>query len=396
MDVCRIPVYANILLWIQHLAVAAVLPPTNVTFVCHNMRNMLSWGYTEPVDGVTFKVVVMSTEGEEVILEVEPPNMSKDLSEFSDPDNDRVVFVKAVKDNVESAEVPEEGIEYSYFKGSIVKIKCDLDLPLVNVTTTDENHLHYSFTHPGVLYPTSRRQRRNKSHESQDSLPEFEYDIDILNQESHSFKGHCTERVCQGKLHVHGSQKSYCLNISGEMRRMSVRATKKYCSEPLEPARTSPLAYIIPIVLVVVGGGFLIGYMIFVKRTRPSTTIPSALSISERIRHQQSQAPPVKSDYAFVAVEPSSPEPLISSDQDTSNNNSEFRDEMRFPLRVPDNENGIDNENNNEPEQEELAGAQGASEDGYTQGNALEEAEEEEEPPHSAYERRDKVVRAKD
>lgn len=384
MDSSRIPYYASAsaLLWIHVLGVS-VLPPSNVTLRCHNMQNTLSWGYDESEHGLRFKVFIGSQAREPRDVWVDAPNMSIDLSEYSDPDNDNVVMVYAVKGGVESAPEPEDGIVYSYFQDSPASLKCTLDLPLVNLTTLEENHLHFSFTHPGVLYPTSQRPRKKKSHDSQDSLPVFDYHIDVLNQ-SQSHKYSCRKKECQGKLHVHGSEKSYCLNISGEMKKMSVQATRMYCSEPLKPSGINPVAYIIPIALVLVGGA-LIGVMVFVKKTSPRTQMPGpeSLNFSGKNNHQQqNHAAPESSDYNVAELEPSSPAPLLPPDQNTSNDSSSFRYEVRLRLGVPDD----DNEN----EAEEEAGAQGAQEDGYTQGNDLDGDEEEEQAP-SAYEHRDKL-----
>lgn len=386
MDTGLIPCYASVLLWI-HVVASAVPPPSNVTLHCHNMQNTLSWVYDDAEHGLRFKVFIGSQAMESRDLWVDAPKMSIDLSEFSDPDSDTVVMVHAVKGGVESAPEPEEGIVYSYFKDSPASQRCTLDFPLVNLTTLEENHLHFSFTHPGVLYP-SKRPRKKKSHESQNSLPEFEYHIDVLNQsQSHTYS--CRERECQGKLRVHGSEKSYCLNISGEMKKMSVLATKMYCSEPPKPPEINPAAYIIPVVLVLVGA-VVIGAMVFVKKTRPglstSVPVPNALEFpaTNNNHQQQNYAALDTSDYAVAELEPSSPVPLLP-DQDTSNDSSTFRDEVRLHLGVPDD----DNEN---AAQEE---AQGAQEDGYSPGDRLDEEEEEEEGEEeqtcSAYERREKV-----
>lgn len=387
MDTIPIPRYAcyYALLWTHVVVGASLLPPTNVTLQCHNMQNTLSWGYDgEATHGLKFKVFVASQASDPVTHWVDWPHMSIDLSKYSDPTNDGyLLMVSAVKEPVQSEQVPKDGIVYSYFQDSVADIKCSLDLPSVNVTTLEGNHLHFSFTHPGVLYPTSRTIRKRKSQEYQDSLPVFDYQIKVLNQkESHNY--HCIERECQGNFHVHGSEKSYCLNISGEMQKMAVRATKEYCSEPLKPPGINPLAYIIPIVLVLVAA-VVIGSMVFVKKTKPSTSSPTALVFSASSSQHENVASPVNSEYALPDV--SSPSPLIPPAQNTSNDSSIFIDEVRLPLGLRDNDNG------NEPEQEAAAGAQGASDDGYTGGSCLEgDEEEEEELEHSAYEQRAKFA----
>uniref|UniRef100_A0A8C6UX59 Fibronectin type-III domain-containing protein n=1 Tax=Neogobius melanostomus TaxID=47308 RepID=A0A8C6UX59_9GOBI len=375
MDMRRIPYYcSSVLLWI-HVAGAIVPPPTNVTLLCHNMQNILSWGYGQSEDGLRLKVYVRSLSRSPEPFLVNSPTMSFNLSQFSDPDEDYMVQVSAVKGNEESQSIPEDGIVYSYFKHSSAPKICSLDLPSVDVTTFEENHLQFSFTHPGVIYPTSRKK---KGPESQDSLPVFDYHVDVLNQESHPYS--CSEEKCEDKLHVHGTEKSYCLNISGEMSKMSVQATKTYCFEPLKAAGINPVAYIVPIVLVVLLV-VLTGAMMFVKKTRHNlwTSPPESLHFPEK-NNQQNHAAQDNMDCTFVQLEPSSPVPLIPTDQDTSNNSCIYRDEVRLPLGVPDNEN--------EPEEAAAAG------DGYTQGNCLDdddEQQEKEKPPPSEYESRPKL-----
>ena len=51
----------------------------------------------------------------------------------------------------------------------------------MNVTALDEKHLQYSFTHPGLLYPTGQTQRKRKRHDSQRLLDSFTFHVDIVN-----------------------------------------------------------------------------------------------------------------------------------------------------------------------------------------------------------------------
>uniref|UniRef100_A0AAV2JJM9 Ionotropic glutamate receptor C-terminal domain-containing protein n=1 Tax=Knipowitschia caucasica TaxID=637954 RepID=A0AAV2JJM9_KNICA len=249
MDKCASPLVFMLCCWIQMIG-ATVPPPTNVTLLCHNMQNTLLWSYEQLVPGLRFNVKVSSTIKPPVSLWVNSPATSIDLSEFSDPENEYMVQISAVMDSEKSEPVPKEAIEYSYFKDSIVPVTCSVDLPLVNLTSEDKLLL-FSFTHPGLLYRTSHNNSKKRSLESSAALPEFVYHIDIVNQpETHKY--HCTESVCQGKLPVHDSEKNYCLNISGEMKKMSVQATQQYCLKPLTTAGINVLAFILPVVLVLV------------------------------------------------------------------------------------------------------------------------------------------------
>lgn len=370
MDTSRIPYYAFILsLWITlHVAADKAPAPKNVSLVCHNMKNTLSWEHDEAGPGLSFQVVVSSLQSNRVTLEVNWPDMSIDLSKYSNPTDDYFVRVFAVKDG-DIATKSEKGpsLRYSYFQDSLATVKCGLDLPTVDVKTLEENRLSFNFTHPGVLYlPQATTTRKRRNHQSQTTLPIFEYHIEILDQVG-TYDYSCTEPECQETLHVDSSEKSYCLNINGEMEKMSVRATREYCSKPLKAPGTNPLAFVIPILLVLVGVG-IIGAMWFVRKTRPRTSRPRALDVAV-MNHPQRD--PALYEYSHVSVDVghSSPEPLLSSEQDVANSSGGFADEVRRPLGVP--------EVQNEDEQQGPAGAQGASEDGYTPGTDLDGNEDE-------------------
>lgn len=371
MDTRRIPYYYALFLLCTHVGADIVSPPKNATLLCHNMSNTLSWEHDEAGPGLSFEVVVRSRQSVPVTLVVKWPDMSIDLSEYSNPTDDYFVKVFAVKDgNLTNKSKPTASLSYSYFQDSLAKIECSLDLPMVTVETK-ENQLQFSFIHPGVLYLLQGTTRKRRNYESQNTLPEFEYHIEIEGQDvTHDFS--CTERECMDTLPVESSEKSYCLNINGEMKRMSVQGTRKYCSEPLKAAGINPIGIIIPIVLVCIGLG-IIGVMVFVRKTRPSTFRPTALDGFTASRPQENPAP---SEYSRISLGGSSPDPLTPQEQDTLNNGITVTDELRLPLGVPEAEN------ENEPEQE--AGERGPSEDGYTSGNRLERDEEEEQP--SSYE----------
>lgn len=384
MDTRWIPCYycAFILFGIHVVHGDTVLPPTNVSLHCHNMQNTLSWMYDHSAPGLRFKVSVLATNSNSSTHWVDWPKKSVDLSKYSVPEDNYVVFVSAVLGTGSSDEVPEEGIEYSYFKDSPATIKCSLDLPAVTVTTSEENHIDFSFPHPGLKYLTHRRSRRKKSYDSQSGLDLFEYNIMAINQESLKYvskSDNCAEEECKGEIHVDDVEKSHCLTISGEMRKMSVQSTQKYCSVPKAPDGINPLAYAIPIVLLLVGG-VLIVIMVVIKKTRTSSQDPSAL-MNVRNVFPRTYAAPDPSDIDIV--EPSSPEPLLTPDQNTSNGGSSIhRDELRLPIGVY--------ERRNQPDEEMPGGQQDVTENGYSQGNRLEQDEEEEEDEESAraYERR--------
>ncbi|KAJ0066969.1 hypothetical protein NL108_006214 [Boleophthalmus pectinirostris] len=290
--------------WI-HVVGAKLPSPTNVTLDCHNMQNTLQWTYDQLSDGITFTVTVRSINSEPESLSTSATSI--DLSKYSDPDRDYAVWVSAVNGSEKSEEVPEDGIEYSYYKDAVSPMICKVDFPFVSVTREDK-HLHLSFTHPAVLYSPGHKSKKKKSLDSQMRLPIFHYDIHIINQ-TESHKHSCSESVCQDKLPVHDSEKIYCLIMSGEMKKISVQATEKYCSKPLKAAGISALAYILPIVLVVVGG-LLIVLMVFVKKTKSMPLLPSSLNISKSNGHRPEQKSH-ESEYSSAHLDPSSPTLLI-------------------------------------------------------------------------------------
>lgn len=364
----RIPYYYAFFLFCTHVVADKPLPPKNVNLLCHNMSNSLSWEHDEAGPGLSFEVVIRSRESPPATHMVNWPDMSIDLSKYSNPTDDYFVKVFAVKDgNITSKSDPAPTRSYSYFQDSAAKKICSLDLPVVAVEALEENHLHFSFTHPAVLYLQRGTTRKRRNYEPESTLPEFEYHIEIVGQDStHDFN--CIDRECKDTLPVDSSEKSYCLNISGVMKMMSVQGTKNYCSKPLKAAGINPVAVIIPIVLVLVGV-VIVGAMLFVRKTKPSSSRPTALDFPGTSHPQQN---PATSQYSRISVETPSPDSPIPPEQDTSNNSNTVTDDLRLPLRVPD----VVDEN------EQEAGQQGAPEDGYRTGTDLDR--EEEEP--SAYE----------
>ncbi|XP_055015757.1 uncharacterized protein LOC129410851 [Boleophthalmus pectinirostris] len=195
-------------------------------------------------------------------------------------------------------------------------------------------------------------------------LPIFHYDIHIINQ-TESHKHSCSESVCQDKLPVHDSEKIYCLIMSGEMKKISVQATEKYCSKPLKAAGISALAYILPIVLVVVGG-LLIVLMVFVKKTKSMPLLPSSLNISKSNGHRPEQKSH-ESEYSSAHLDPSSPTLLITPNQDTADYSSSGECTIRLRLGIKEEDNEI---------QLESEEAVMPLDTGYSDGKYLDEDEE--------------------
>ncbi|KAJ0019113.1 hypothetical protein NQD34_006682 [Periophthalmus magnuspinnatus] len=211
---------------------STVLPPANVTLLCHNMQNTLQWTYEPPSDGVKFKVTVGSFQAPPVSLLVDSPVTSIDLSEFSDPGNEYSVHVSAVKGLEESDPVPDDGIDFSYYKDATAAVICAVDFPLVNITREDKL-IHFRFTHPGLIYLTGGKTMKKKSLDSQTGLPDLDYHIEVINEVG-SYTYSCSETVCWDKLPVPDNENKYCLNIRGEMNNIQVQALNTYCSEPQE------------------------------------------------------------------------------------------------------------------------------------------------------------------
>uniref|UniRef100_UPI0037E80C85 growth/differentiation factor 10b n=1 Tax=Semicossyphus pulcher TaxID=241346 RepID=UPI0037E80C85 len=291
-----------------------VEPPINVTLDCRNLlQNVLKWSYDGHPPGLRFKVFVGYLTRPPVEHWVEPPTQQISLSSLCEPSEDYYLSVTAVVGDNESESAPPEGINFSYFMDSQASQKCIVDLPAVNVTAQKDDIVQLHFIHPWWFHHKKGLVRKRRSHDPQfsEQLPEFKYDVVILNQKEQPHGFSCVESVCEETLPVDTAQQTHCLKIKGEMQGMSVIATQDYCSHPLQktPAEANFYVYIIVgcvlglIVLV------LILFMVYKKKTTPSSSLPKSMDIQSRLKHLTFGV--VQEQVSVPEVEPHSPTPLL-------------------------------------------------------------------------------------
>ncbi|KAM3605959.1 uncharacterized protein V6R79_008041 [Siganus canaliculatus] len=369
------------------VAAAHVEPPTNVVLECHNLHNVLSWSYDQFVPDLKFIVRVAGLLSHPTDVLVEPPALQANISFLSDPRDEYYVHVTAVVGQNKSAVAPPGGITFSYIYSSTVKQKCSMDFPPANMTTKDGT-LHYSFTHPWLLYHhlyprgSGPKLRKKKSQQ----LPELIYDIVITNQEEAHFRNQCEESVCEGEHPLDPSQKNPCVTMSGEMDKILLEPTKEACTMTINGTahENNNSLY----VFIGLGSlGFMafafVLFMVFRKKTKPSSTSPDAMNVSHRSRQWNFGVTP--EPFSVPVVEPSSPTPLLTTENTeiTSIGPSTTEDELRLRIGGTDHDEGVrdldvDEENN-----------EGS---GYLGGGCLDDDDDEDMSPctdiPSGYERR--------
>ncbi|CAB1444264.1 unnamed protein product [Pleuronectes platessa] len=299
-------------LWIAAAARGLVEPPTNVTLQCRNLQNTLSWSYGRILPELKFKVQILKTFGSRSVLWVNSSALSADLSEFSDPSIGYLVLVTAVIGQNESDS--SEDLTYSYFMNSIESQKCSLDLPPVDVKAHLNHTVTFHFPNPWLSYypvkPNSpgsiKGKKRSNSREH-----EFTYSVVIVGQKLQQHF-HCVESVCKGELPVEEEHEEHCLNITGELEKMAVKSTQLYCARPMGEVQTVNIIYVFVGVSVVCVLAFIL-FLVYKKKTNPKTTLPSLLSVGRYKQDTVQTVPP--EPVSVVRVEPSSPTPLLSNEE---------------------------------------------------------------------------------
>ncbi|XP_060942981.1 interferon gamma receptor 1-like [Limanda limanda] len=379
------PVF-HLFLWIA-AARALVEPPTNVTLQCHNLQNTLKWSYGQFLPGLRFKVEILKSKSLPSVLWVEPPALWADLSEFSDPSNNYFVLVTAVNGQNESES--SEELTYSYYMDSYTHQKCSVDLPPVNVTTHLDDTVTFRFMHPWLwhysLKPDSQgSKKRMKKSNSKPPLHEFKYDV-VIDGQNFKHRFNCVERVCkEDKLPVEAEHKEHCLSITGELDKMAVKSTQLYCArrmdEEMPPGKNNNIIYIVVSVLGVCVLAFFL-FLFYKKKVNPKTELPSFLSIR---RYKQDTAPKVPPEpVCVVRVEPSSPTPLLSNEE-----------EPEFTPAAPPTESPVLRLRTGVTNAEEVPDEGGHQSDegqGYMRGSSLDE-DEPQNDSESGYEKRPVLV----
>ncbi|XP_075906964.1 growth/differentiation factor 10b [Nelusetta ayraudi] len=373
------------------MSTAHVEPPTNVTFHCHNMHNVLKWSYGEMVPGLRFRIDIepyysVSNEEKNQLKPqwVEPPTLQADLSQLWNPSEDYFVYVSAVVGGNKSAEAPPDWISFSYYHSTKSTYKCFLDFPPVNVSVEEERLVHIHFVHPWILYGGSLPNKSAKT-----DLPKFEYKVELISQNT-THDPTCESRLCSAKLQVHTAQETHCVKVNGNMKDISVKGIHTFCNErPKGP----PIKINYTIIAIVIAalisffGLVFISCMVYRKKTRPSTHLPNTLAFSERLKQTLGLTP---EHVSVLKVDPFSPTPLLDKDSNTPESivvtpESAPDDlDIRLPIglscenadeevRAEDNDEGLpavyltgkELEDEDEDEDEDEAGSCGGSSAGY-------------------------------
>ncbi|XP_029305484.1 growth/differentiation factor 10b [Cottoperca gobio] len=373
--------------------VAQVEPPTDVKLHCHNLHNVLKWSYDKPLPGLRFRVNVGSTDDMNGIpneLWVDPPaKLEADVSFLSDPGSSYFLTVTAVIGQNVSHAVPDQGIIFSYFKDSQANQRCSLDFPSVNVTAQQDDTVLLRFTHPWLVYhhrlPRSRKTnaREKKSQDAQNTreLPVFYYDVVLISQEQ-SKHHNCVKDVCEEKLQVDATQKKHCLKVKGELLKIAVKGTREYCAPPFEEAPSYLVHICVVGVLLFFSAVSFVLFMVYRKKTSPSNPLPSAMNFKSKIREVTSGA--LQERFTVAEVEPTSPTPLLSSEE-----------KELSPALIPSTEPDVRLRIGVSEEDEGVSNDMEVRNDDYMQGKNF---EEDDDPPDcsevpSDYEKRQVLVK---
>uniref|UniRef100_A0A1A8I3Z9 Fibronectin type-III domain-containing protein n=2 Tax=Nothobranchius kuhntae TaxID=321403 RepID=A0A1A8I3Z9_NOTKU len=369
---------------------ANVVPPKNVTLHCHNLQNLLEWDYDQMLPGLRFRVDIKSDYGLKScpgVVWVDQPPLQANLSFLSNPNAGYVLTVTAVIGQNESS--PSSAIFFSYFYESLASQKCSLDLPPVSVNLLPDDHVQLRFEHPWLLYHEKLFICESQKKKKKERLPVFKYKVTVGKREHHhTFE--CEDRECEAKLRdgcVHRSncteaaQKKHCLRIKGELEKMQVKSQQSCTLPPAEGSSAglnTGITVTIGLVLLAAAGLAVIAIMVFIKKTRPSSDLPTSILPSSR----SNQSTMLMDSEPMATVQPSSPTPLLTNiDENDAEEfihvgNGSTEQDFRIPIGITPN--GHDGNMNNKKSE-------------YLQGSKLEEGEEEEEEGENLscpYERR--------
>ncbi|XP_040905540.1 interferon gamma receptor 1-like isoform X2 [Toxotes jaculatrix] len=330
MDSGRFHPVFHFLVWLT-VVWAHVEPPTNVTLQCHSMNNVLKWTYEKLEPGLQFCVEIRSYYSVPYKVCVDAPALQANLSALSDPDEAYLVSVTAVLGQNTSESAPPEGISFSYFRNSPESQICSLDLPPVTVTAEPDDNVAFHFIHPWKWY--NQQQKKSNKKRGTENLPEFKYHVAVISQKSKPKEFTCEEDECKGEVPVDAAQEKHCLNITGDLQNMEVTSARLYCTIST-PIPTGPhiSIYIVTSVLVLSSVAVVL-FLVYLKKTRPSTNFPKSMLINKN-----SPVEPPQDTFSIDRAEPcSSPSPLLSGLEE-----SEITDpvahpdepEFRLPLGV--------------------------------------------------------------
>ncbi|XP_056326628.1 interferon gamma receptor 1-like [Danio aesculapii] len=203
-----------------------VPPPTNLSVVCHNFKNVLYWNYGSAVQQPMFTVNLIPYESDSQTLKTSETLL--DISSYSSDTTDHYVVLVTADVGQENSESLSVKFTYStdYYDGKTHK--CTLDFPPVDASV-HKDVIEVVFKHPSAFY-------------TQASLEEeFVYTI-TLNQEK--FSHSCfededeLENLCEAKVHVNQSLAGQCveLKFEGKIASIPVHTYRNVCVPQLEPA----------------------------------------------------------------------------------------------------------------------------------------------------------------
>lgn len=210
-----------------------VPPPTNLSVVCHNFKNVLYWNYSSAVQQPTFTVNLNSYESDPQTLKTSQRLLN--ISSYSSDITDHYVVSVTAGVGQEISESLSVKFTYSTDYYDEKTHKCTLDFPAVDASV-HKDVIEVSFKHPSAFYARASLEE------------EFEYTI-ILNPSSSSVP-HLQEKsshscfedelgyLCETKVHVNQSVVGQCveLKFEGKIASIPVHTYRNVTVPQLEPA----------------------------------------------------------------------------------------------------------------------------------------------------------------
>ncbi|XP_075993031.1 interferon gamma receptor 1 [Genypterus blacodes] len=190
-------------------AVSAVLPPTDVTVSCHNLKTVVRWNYSEQQGDSSFRVNVSGSEGH---FQTVTQERHYDLSHFLLQSvyhllGFHYVQVTAIQASHESATVTSQ--TFAFNEAKTTHIKCTLDFPPV-VLTVDGLGARVTFQNPLQWY-----QELKNFHRLQAFL---DFTVTVVGGGGEEFNTQClSSETCSCDVQLLERRKEQCVELSGGM-----------------------------------------------------------------------------------------------------------------------------------------------------------------------------------
>ncbi|KAM8851694.1 uncharacterized protein ACB058_010838 [Synchiropus picturatus] len=175
---------------------------------------------------------------------------------------------------------------------------------------------------------------RSRVEQMMEEWPVFNYNV-VKQGSDYPFL--CEEEVCTGKLSVNSSEKTLCLEITGNLEKIEVRGTQEYCVSLTSRHDNSTTIIAVVSALVV----FAVAAVVFIvirKFIHPSSLTPptSFQRISSGSHKEFMRAPP--EEVMDVAVKVDSPEALLTAEElPAAEEPSSSHFICRLPIGLQDN-----------------------------------------------------------